>query len=115
MTYRIELAATAKADIRSQALWLRENVSPAAAERWVSGLYKRIDTLQSRPQQCSVAAESDKFRRGRGHGRRPSPVLAQAVRGRDRRRRRRVELLKLIVVGFYRHRPFVFVAASPRR
>jgi len=32
MTYRIELAAIAKADIRSQAQWLRENVSAAAAE-----------------------------------------------------------------------------------
>jgi hypothetical protein len=31
MKYRIELAATAKADIHGQARWLRENISPAAA------------------------------------------------------------------------------------
>jgi plasmid stabilization system protein ParE len=66
MKYRIELAATAKADIRGQAQWLRENVSPAAATKWLDGLYKAIDTLQTRPLRCQtrplrcpVAAESD--------------------------------------------------------
>jgi hypothetical protein len=44
MTYRIELAATAKADIRGQAQ-----------------LYKAIDTLQTQPLRCPFAAESDKF------------------------------------------------------
>ena len=61
MTYRIELAATAKADIRGQAQWLRENVSPASAGKWLDGLYKAIDTLQARPLRCPVAAESDRF------------------------------------------------------
>jgi plasmid stabilization system protein ParE len=61
MKYRIELAATAKAHIRQQAQWLRDQASPAAAERWLAGLYKAIDTLQTRPQRCPVAAENDKF------------------------------------------------------
>jgi len=61
MKYRIELAATAKADIRGQAQWLREYISPAAATKWLHGLYKAIDTLQTRPLKCPVAAESDKF------------------------------------------------------
>ena len=61
MKYRIELAATAKADIRQQAQWLRDQASPAAAERWLAGLYKVIDTLQTRPQPCPVAAENGKF------------------------------------------------------
>jgi plasmid stabilization system protein ParE len=61
MNFRIELAATAKADIRSQAQWLSENVSPAAAKKWLDGLYKAIDTLQIRPLRCPVAGESDKF------------------------------------------------------
>ena len=43
MTYHIELAATAKADIHGQAEWLRENVSPTAATKWLDGLYKTID------------------------------------------------------------------------
>jgi plasmid stabilization system protein ParE len=61
MTYRIELAATAKADIRVQAQWLHENISPGAATKWLDGLYKAIGTLQTRPFRCPVAAESDKF------------------------------------------------------
>ncbi len=61
MIFRIELAATAKADIHGQAQWLRENVSPAAATKWLDGLYKAIDTLQTRPMRCPVAAESNKF------------------------------------------------------
>jgi hypothetical protein len=39
MKYRIELAATAKADIRRQAQWLSGEVSPGAAEKWLAGLY----------------------------------------------------------------------------
>jgi plasmid stabilization system protein ParE len=61
MTYRIELAASAKADIRGQAQWIRENLSPASADKWLDGLYKSIETLQTRPLRCPVAAESDKF------------------------------------------------------
>ena len=61
MTYRIELAATAKADIRSQAQWLREAVSPAAADKWLTGLHKAIDSLQTRPLRCPLAPESDRF------------------------------------------------------
>jgi plasmid stabilization system protein ParE len=38
MKYQIELAATVKADIRSQAHWLLEQVAPAAAEKWLDGL-----------------------------------------------------------------------------
>jgi len=40
---------------------VRENISPAAATKWLDGLYKTIDTLQTRPLRCSVAPESDKF------------------------------------------------------
>ena len=61
MRYRIELAATAKADIREQARWLRDRASPARAERWLAGLYRAIGTLETRPLRCPVAAESDKF------------------------------------------------------
>jgi plasmid stabilization system protein ParE len=60
MKYRIELAATAKADIHGQAQWLRDEASPAA-EKWLARLYKAIDALQSRPLRCPVAAENDKF------------------------------------------------------
>jgi len=61
MRYRVELAATAMADIRGQAQWLRENISAPAATKWLDGLYKAIDTLQIRPLRCPVAAESHEF------------------------------------------------------
>jgi plasmid stabilization system protein ParE len=61
MKYRIELAATAKVDIQGQAQWLREEASSAAAEKWLTGLYKTIDTLQTRPLRFPVAAANDKF------------------------------------------------------
>jgi plasmid stabilization system protein ParE len=61
MKYRIELAATAKADIRGQGQWLYDEVSPAAADKWLAGLYKAIGTLHIRPLRCPVAAENDKF------------------------------------------------------
>jgi len=43
MTHRIERTATAKADIHGQAQWLRNEASPAAAEKWPTGLYKATD------------------------------------------------------------------------
>ncbi len=52
MSYRVELAATAKADFRGQARWLRENVSPAAATKWLDGLYKAIECLLNNPGWC---------------------------------------------------------------
>ena len=61
MKYRIELVATAKADIREIARWLRDRTSPAVADRWMSGLDRAIRTLEARPQRCPVAAESLAF------------------------------------------------------
>ena len=61
MTYHIELAATARADIHQQARWLRDQASPAAANQWLAGLYKAIASLETRPLRCPIAAESHKF------------------------------------------------------
>lgn len=61
MTHRVELAASAKADIREAARWLAEQASPAVAARWLAGLHEAIGTLATRPLRCPVAAESHKF------------------------------------------------------
>jgi plasmid stabilization system protein ParE len=61
MTYRIELAVTARADIHQQAHWLRDQASPAAANTWLAGRYKAIASLETRPLRCPIAAESHKF------------------------------------------------------
>ncbi len=61
MKYRVELAATAKADIRESARWLIDQASQAVADKWLAGLDKAMATLETRPQRCPVAAEGDKF------------------------------------------------------
>ena len=61
MTFRIRLAATAKADIRATTLWLREKSSKVVADRWLASLQKTINTLATRPERCPLAAESHKF------------------------------------------------------
>ena len=61
MKYRSELTATAKADIREAARWRRDEVSAAAAETWLAGLYRAMSTLETQPLRCPVAAESHKF------------------------------------------------------
>jgi hypothetical protein len=38
----------------------RERIS-RSADKWLHGLYKAIDTLQTRPLRCPFAAESHKF------------------------------------------------------
>jgi len=63
MKYRIEMAETAKADIREQLRWLGDQVSPTAADRWLAGLQKIIVTLETRPTRFPVIAENDKVRR----------------------------------------------------
>jgi plasmid stabilization system protein ParE len=61
MRYRVEIAASAKADIHQAARWLSEQASPAAATHWLAGLDKAISTLERQPRRCPVAAESHKF------------------------------------------------------
>jgi plasmid stabilization system protein ParE len=61
MKYRVELAAAAKADIREAARWVRDRASPATADKWLAGLLKTINSLETRPLRCPVAAESHKF------------------------------------------------------
>jgi len=61
MRYRVEIAASAKADIQESARWLAEQASPAAATHWVAGLHKAMSTLEKQPGRCPVIAESHKF------------------------------------------------------
>jgi plasmid stabilization system protein ParE len=61
LKYRVELAASAKADIREAARWVRDRASPATADKWLAGLLKTINSLETHPVRCPVAAESHKF------------------------------------------------------
>jgi plasmid stabilization system protein ParE len=80
MKYRVEIAASAKADIREAARWLAEQASPAVATRWLTGLYKAMNSLGRQPSRCPVAAESHKF-----------PVeIRELLYGRSKKGRRRI-------------------------
>ena len=59
--YRLELAASARADMREAAQWIRQEVSPEAADRWLAQLHKAILTLRRQPLRCPLADENDRF------------------------------------------------------
>jgi len=60
MAYQVEISPLALAEIDEAYLWLYEQ-SPAAAARWFRGLRKAIDSLETNPERCSLAPESDAF------------------------------------------------------
>jgi hypothetical protein len=45
MKYRVELAASAKADIRESARWLIGQASQAVADKWLTGLYRATGSV----------------------------------------------------------------------
>lgn len=61
MRYRIELAESAKVDLRDVVRWIKNEVSPAAADKWLDGLLSAAGTLKDQPLRCPLAAESDRF------------------------------------------------------
>ena len=60
MTYRVIIEPTAELGIR-EAFHGRGTPSPDAAASWYNALEKKVQTLQSHPHRCPVAAENDKF------------------------------------------------------
>lgn len=59
--YRIELAASARADMLETARWIGNEASVAAADAWLARLYKAIATLERQPLRCPLAEENDRF------------------------------------------------------
>lgn len=59
MTYRVQLTDKALADIESVLDWLTKEGADAAAQRWFSALWETMDTLESHPERCSLAAEAE--------------------------------------------------------
>jgi plasmid stabilization system protein ParE len=56
MSFRVEITATAFAEIRQSYLWMAEQ-SEAAAERWLDSLLAALETLADNPLRCSLAPE----------------------------------------------------------
>jgi plasmid stabilization system protein ParE len=56
--FRVRLAAKAEEDIDVTLRWFQESQAMAAGERWFSRLLGTINTLETSPVCCGVAAES---------------------------------------------------------
>jgi plasmid stabilization system protein ParE len=57
--YRVKLTAKTEADIESALGWFQEQRAAIAGERWFARLLESIDTLQTHPDRCAVAVESE--------------------------------------------------------
>jgi len=60
MTYRVLIQATAQTEMEAAYRWIRTR-SPARAARWYWGLVKAILSLDTMPERCAFAPETDAF------------------------------------------------------
>lgn len=56
--YQVVISARAERDAEQALRWFRDQQATAAGARWFAQLWKRIDTLETKPGRCRVAAES---------------------------------------------------------
>jgi plasmid stabilization system protein ParE len=54
--YRVVVTPEAQTGIREALLYIYER-SQLNAERWLQGLYRRIETLENHPERCAFARE----------------------------------------------------------
>jgi toxin ParE1/3/4 len=66
MAYRVEFAARAARDLEN--LYVEKNAAESqAAARWYSGLEEAVYALETHPNRCPVAPESQKLKRKLRH------------------------------------------------
>ncbi len=58
MTYRVELSIRAQADIREAYEYIGEH-GPASPDAWKAGLDRKLTSLETFPESCSLAPEND--------------------------------------------------------
>ncbi len=61
MSYRVEIASVAEAEIDSAFLRLSQVISPKKARNWHQGLLKTIESLSQMPKRCPLARENKYF------------------------------------------------------
>lgn len=59
MSYRVVLTDKAEADVETVLKWFHDHQATEAGGRWFAQLMSKLDTLETRPDRCSVAGESD--------------------------------------------------------
>ena len=55
--YRVEIAASAEADLRAAYDWYLTNASEGVANRWKHVILEKAELLSSLPHRCAFAAE----------------------------------------------------------
>ena len=59
--FQVDITDRAQADMRSNALWWKENQSYEQADQWLSGVALAIESLQEMPLRCPIAAEAKRL------------------------------------------------------
>lgn len=58
MKYQVHLSEKAEADVDGVLAWFQTQLASAAGTRWFAALWKSIDTLETKPERCALAAEA---------------------------------------------------------
>ena len=61
MKYEVLIMPTAEAELEAAYLWIAER-APEAAARWYNGLLDALLKLETLPERCPIAPESDAFK-----------------------------------------------------
>jgi plasmid stabilization system protein ParE len=59
--YRARLTAKAEADVDGVLRWFRDQQATAAGGCWFARLMTKIDTLETHPERCGIAIESEEL------------------------------------------------------
>lgn len=57
--YRVVVTEKAEADVESVLKWFHDQMATEAGGKWLAGLMAKLDTLETHPERCSLAAESE--------------------------------------------------------
>ena len=61
MACRVVLTDRAEADVEAVLKWFRDQQATEAAGRWYAQLLAKLETLETHPGRCSIAAESEEL------------------------------------------------------
>lgn len=59
MTYRVVITNKAEEDVESVLKWFHYQMATEAGGKWLAGLMSKLNTLETHPERCALAAESE--------------------------------------------------------
>lgn len=61
MSYQVEILPQALSEIEDSFRWIADNASATTAERWYEDLLESVRSLESFPNRCTIAPETQEF------------------------------------------------------